>query len=534
MGNRQSTIGNAFTLVELMISIALVLLLLVGVNQVFRLTGETVGAGQALSAASRDIRSAQATINEDFRNLATDGPIFMISCRHSFAFQSLSDQQSDYDFRSETTNVGDTVNATQPNYRSHRQDILQFFVRGRFARQTGDGGRFVNPETSSEAKVWYGMARLPSDTNNDGVRTYYAPGDTSNLGLGDSNVNNIHGSHWVLARAMTLLRDPAQIPPGTQYIKRWATGDPTGNPAGGSVTPQTWATLNAAETALTPLSMRSLSTDSTVTSPIFQQSSRYDLMGATMDSLRGVVSGAIAADPWGNTFYGGWWRPLLYEDGYIVTGSGPEVRSRHTRFDCNPWISRPLTSDGMAKTSTYFVGNVAQFIVEFAGDYLTQSPDGTVTGLAADGTIDFVVDRVQNPAGVRRIRWYGRPRDVNGDGIVLGGGNNNSSWWADPAAHAQRLRDMVDVVPLLDIRNCFNSRNKQWASFEKETPDTGGGYYWSPESYSVPSAWGTLLQPYTCIWVNDTPSMVRILMQIVDPSDRLRNGQWSEMVFSLK
>ncbi len=44
---------RAFTLVELMISIALVLLLVIGINQVFSLTSKTVGAGQGVHSAAR-------------------------------------------------------------------------------------------------------------------------------------------------------------------------------------------------------------------------------------------------------------------------------------------------------------------------------------------------------------------------------------------------------------------------------------------------------------------------------------------------
>lgn len=42
---------GGFTLTELMISIALVLLILVGVNLIFRTTADTISAGQALNEA---------------------------------------------------------------------------------------------------------------------------------------------------------------------------------------------------------------------------------------------------------------------------------------------------------------------------------------------------------------------------------------------------------------------------------------------------------------------------------------------------
>ena len=50
---------RAFTLIEVMISIALVLILVLGINQVFKLTSDTVGAGQALASKARDYRAGR-------------------------------------------------------------------------------------------------------------------------------------------------------------------------------------------------------------------------------------------------------------------------------------------------------------------------------------------------------------------------------------------------------------------------------------------------------------------------------------------
>jgi hypothetical protein len=44
-----------------MIAIALVLLLMVGINQVFKVTGETVGTSQTIADGIRDARAAQAS-----------------------------------------------------------------------------------------------------------------------------------------------------------------------------------------------------------------------------------------------------------------------------------------------------------------------------------------------------------------------------------------------------------------------------------------------------------------------------------------
>src|SRR4051812_12750001 len=76
----------AFTLVELMISIALALMLIYGIAQVFKLSGDTVGANQAVATMVRDQRAAEATLTEDFRNSLPDSPLFLISNRIAYGF----------------------------------------------------------------------------------------------------------------------------------------------------------------------------------------------------------------------------------------------------------------------------------------------------------------------------------------------------------------------------------------------------------------------------------------------------------------
>src|SRR5687768_406125 len=69
---------SAFTLVELMVSVAMVVLLLVGIHQVFRMSSNTIGTGQAVVAVNREVRSAQTVMQEDFRRSLKDSPLFII------------------------------------------------------------------------------------------------------------------------------------------------------------------------------------------------------------------------------------------------------------------------------------------------------------------------------------------------------------------------------------------------------------------------------------------------------------------------
>ena len=91
-------------------------------------------------------------------------------------------------------------------------------------------------------------------------------------------------------------------------------------------------------------------------------------------------------------------------------------------------------------------------MVEYAGDFVTQTSvdpysglsderDGEVTAVVPDDKIDFVViPDAKTKTRIHNIRWYGLPRDTDGDGIVRGyqGGRRNN--------------EMPDVVPLRDVR----------------------------------------------------------------------------------
>src|SRR3569623_1728436 len=70
-----------FTLVEVMISVALVLMIIYGVSRVFKMSTDAVGANQAISGMVRDNRAVQTPLSEDFRTSLDDSPLFLISSR---------------------------------------------------------------------------------------------------------------------------------------------------------------------------------------------------------------------------------------------------------------------------------------------------------------------------------------------------------------------------------------------------------------------------------------------------------------------
>src|SRR5947207_7675961 len=76
--------ARGFTLIEVMISVALVLLLMYGVSQVFKISGDAVTANQAISTITRDHRALAATMAEDWRNVISDSPLVLISSRIAY------------------------------------------------------------------------------------------------------------------------------------------------------------------------------------------------------------------------------------------------------------------------------------------------------------------------------------------------------------------------------------------------------------------------------------------------------------------
>src|SRR5271155_1576399 len=94
--------SRAFTLVELLVSIAIALVVIIGINYIFSATSKTVGAGESLLSAGRDARTLLQTMNVDLTSVdpvssstSADGdPIcFIIQSQHQYAFRNADDMQ---------------------------------------------------------------------------------------------------------------------------------------------------------------------------------------------------------------------------------------------------------------------------------------------------------------------------------------------------------------------------------------------------------------------------------------------------------
>src|SRR5579872_6653391 len=85
--------SSAFTLIELMISIAMVVVLMLGITKVFSLTSQTAGATNQLSSFLRDSRAAQAIFYQDLSTAVSDGAPCMLLCSSRVsAFRNKADE----------------------------------------------------------------------------------------------------------------------------------------------------------------------------------------------------------------------------------------------------------------------------------------------------------------------------------------------------------------------------------------------------------------------------------------------------------
>jgi type II secretory pathway pseudopilin PulG len=615
---------SAFTLVELMISIALVLLLVIGINQVFSLTSKTVGAGQASSAAQRDMRAAAKVMRDDFSSaLTSKGPCFIIYSRRVWAFRNKQDQRSDPNGIVQTLDLQNTgiKTALPPTYynnRSHRVDLVKFFARGAYQRQTGDPGTLVSGSTGTEAFVTYGHAAIADNTPSTLQTTnlpggsydafhYRDPGDLNYF----PNPNNQYASQFILSRnAMILSPRPTGATDIVYQHNISVASPPDLSPVGAPVRTTLKPVDNSGtqRTVLEQFPPASFPANKTIALQSVQEqtgfaytapnaasgatayttnqfcfpveSGRFDRGDTTIDQLSGDFAQRIR---YFETMYAGtgltpvWYR--MYSPGGLLPPSNTDLLYR---MQCNPFITRPLTSLGASQTTPQFVAGCSQFMVEFAGDFVTQDNNpasatyGQVLSNQPDGVTDFVVPKTPSNypnystgarfpgEGIKQIRWYGLPRDTDGDGVING--------YAPGLTPARTNNDMPDVVPVRDVMmtapGATAASVAAAASYEKEVtstaasppnpsqdingpngivlgilPMTAGGDYAgsslvSPQTYKDASTSGNQFVPpdssYLCIWEFGGPQMIRIVMTVDDPNGRLNDGQTFEYVFTLK
>jgi len=566
-------IQPAFTLVEVMISIAIVLVLMLGINYIFGAVSSTASTGQIISRLQRDARGAQSVMTDDFKGYAGDAPGLFIRSERIAAFRNKADELSDLDYaavasgteiqidkairtvdfdnNNSEADAGDEIPPAILGLRNFRADRLTYFARGSFRRQTGNDGSFIAPQTCTEAMIWLGQLRQagdPAAPPGTGVT------NTRNLGFRESgatrytastNPNNFYASQWALGRWAVLLQAPTagvitdRNGVAQTYIGRQLTA------SGSSIAPlSTMLVVPTPPPVLTAADFAIATQDGTTFTAVANArptgwrlaDCRYDIAGTSMSAWSQIALAASASSAM-------WYNQLLDD-----------------RLSASALPSRPLDSEGVSRSSPVLMGGCSSFIVEYAGDFVTQNNDATdvtdttnspvvlTDGLigdvlnytpntpSADGVLDFAVDFTDTNANGamdaaevgsarKRIRWYGFPRDINGDGVING-------WIAN-----RRNAALPDVVPLRDVIRSARAAdsNTGVAAFERAVntellPVT---------NYAALTGLAGPASPrYTCAWGPDTatsprPRLIRITYTLDDAGGSLRDGQTFEYIFTL-
>ena len=557
---------GGFTLVELMASIALVLLLVLGINQVFSIASRGIGAGQALSTVQRDNRTGHSVIYTDLRNaVTTDQPFFIIRSERVSAFRNRQEMEGDRDYANasglaavdlaiRTTDVDGNNSEADPvdvqsvaslTNRNHRVDSIRFFARDFFRRQTGNDDVFVSDIAGPEAYIVYGHLNQPNDAAGVNLSGSRNPGARHAGGVQSlsANPNNFFAQQWILGRNVFVMRDPEQVSPTEHVIL-------DGNVRQFYVVRSQTAFNTPASTVLSPFAEGSVWSTNGAGAGGAVQFSRYDLMGIGMLRARQEVTKAIQnrATPPGDTDEG-WYDSVSF------------------RFSGWPYPTRPLTSFGLARVSPTFIAACSQFCVEYAGDFLTQDQvTGEATVAEPDGETDFVpIERgavtPANPVG-KRIRWYGFPRNVDtsddDDNAVPNGVRIQGATGADPGG-----TNILDVVPLRDVLFTIAGATES-AVFERSMdpdPALAANHYDNLPPAANYAATGSLSPEakYTCAWGPSgtfltwagaktvatartpasygvdppLPRMIRFVIGIDDPQGRLPEAQLYEYVVEL-
>lgn len=547
---------KAFTLVEVLISLAIALILILGISQIFGLAQRTTGAGNAVLAFAEADRGMMPIFTRDFRTMV-DGssmPALVISSYALGAFRNRADMVQDLDGDPCTVNnvsgSGSTgaMSYTQINERMHRLDKLGFFSRSTFSRQTSDNGstNLTSPTTSDEAFVWYGHLALPNnpmiqnwkyatpDAVTGANSAWYNPGQP-NVSAANVNDNNLFSSNWMLGRQVMLMLP--RPPLGSSYFP----GPPTAIPfdLGSNIS------VGAQElNSRTP-----------------QRASRFDLVATSIDRYRqflftvcypGGFSATVPPRAWG------WARMMGIT---FPIPSPPPTGTTDPRFKANPFPYRPdaTAANGVAsaqwmaaaiaQTSPILARGCSQFIVEYAGNFVTQDLNNAVGNASygqilsakpdPTGKLDFTV--AMDPSTrqwTQHVRWYGFPRDPYNEGTIgVQGAKGSVQFGVCP------LRDTL--VQATDFAAVYPSpaypNTPSLAPPERAAPPLRADYLPALGSGGpppMPAVNGTASSYYICAWGPDTinfpqPKLIRITFALDDPDGHLNSSQTFEYVFAL-
>ncbi len=244
-------IRRAFTLIELMVAVSLLVVIILSVGIVFKSTGNAVGLGQATGEMFAKVRAINQQIVSDVHGMDRNG-FLIIRCR--------AERQGDFGFSAD---------------RFRRHDQISFISTGKFPNRTGAYQQtqvFADNSTANSARIWYGQLIVAKDP-------WAAPAGTD---LPTSAVLNTadpayESGFWLGRQAMLLLNPPAagasEFPAGFTDINLTLAASYSGTPHPSNNGPES-------SVASTPITM-----------------SRVDVAYTTLPQIMANLSGGFPNQP---------------------------------------------------------------------------------------------------------------------------------------------------------------------------------------------------------------------------------------------
>lgn len=582
-------VRSAFTLTELLVAVALLVVVMLAVSTIFRTTSQTISTGQAVGDLTRRLSTAKAAMYSDLAGhdsnpLATGTGMLPMTgapgaVRAPFLYINNVQQ---YAFRDRASWLAEGSPVAAPADAAHtfRADSLGFVAIGGFKRQTGGGPdtssmatvqntMLDRPDTQSSmiqdmAYIWYGHLWLP---NNAGAFTPFTwPGQ----GNQTTNPNNFFASQWTLGRVSLLMVQPVTDAIWTlghavldrNYYPTFYYGrdpltllpNPVTNPGNG-LQPLQWnSTVTGGWTAYASFDDSALPLGRPNYGATLVQS-RYDIVGtnsaftwANYTNMVGAMT--YPAPPTANpNYYANWAFDFL-----------------RYRFTANPAADLPNPNTvalqhtfarELAQAVPIFLPNCAKFTVEFAGDFIAQNANGTVNGASVysnafgdrdydhpqvDGQIDFNIWHAGQPDETRTIRWYGLPRKADGSDISV----SNPLIFPDDPANPAPNRGYADVLPVSCSRRVpgaptFPALPVSKLPFEHNITTTEYTCAWSRSEADLDNLPAhAVTAPYVIpdlpVGVPRTlaPKLIRITIQLLDQDGRVEDGMTQQYVFPVK
>ncbi|MAX27150.1 MAG: hypothetical protein CMJ19_21855 [Phycisphaeraceae bacterium] len=320
---------SGFTLMELIVSIAIVSMMLFLVNRIFFDTSEAVSRGIATSKIIANTRTIGEQIAEDFELMqppdSTPGNNagFLIITQQEYTAQYLDGRDADG-----IRQAGRTVRSDQLCFIRSRNGATP--ITNTDTTSNSFTGSFDPLNLPDYCRVWYGHLRQYPES---GIPTHT---------LGDTGTPDTYATNWVLGRQLLFL-DGSQ--PGNAYCVY------------GTSAPWTVATRGFFYLGF---------------SDVLKKDLRNGTSTGLLDDLEPTFPTTITRSDYKDLLYGPN-RFYVFPDNYRLA-----VRT-------TPTLSQ-LSASEIAQMHPYFINNVSDFIVEFAGDY--ESP----AGLDMDGS--------------NNIKWY--------------------------------------------------------------------------------------------------------------------------------